>query len=212
MPNWCSNKLNISGNKSDISKLREMTLVKSEVGDNINFTMELLLPTPKELLEQTSPVMWRGDETDTEGKEKFEKHIESLKEKYGHTDWYNWRSENWGCKWDTAESYVLDDEDEFISVEYQTPWGPNTQFIKNIALMFPEVTFTLSFEEPGMGFCGVYEVTGEDEDYVDGDLEWVDEDGRKVEYDGESERYKYSDTNEVIDDEDFYPIEHNPFI
>ncbi len=25
------------------------------------------------------------------------------------------------------------------------------------------------------------------------------------------ERYKYSDTKEVIDDEDFYPEQHNPF-
>jgi hypothetical protein len=32
-----------------------------------------------------------------------------------------------------------------------------------------------------------------------------------VEYDGELERYKYSDTKEVIDDEDFYPEQHNPF-
>ena len=213
MPNWCENKLDISGNETDIAKLREKILVKSEVGDSLNFTMELLLPTPKELLEMTSPVTWRGDENDEDGKLEFEKKVEELKQKYGHTDWYDWRTHNWGTKWDCAESYVLDDEEEFISIEYQTPWGPNTMFIKTIAKMFPELTFTLSFQEPGMGFCGVYEVTNEDDDMCEGDLEWRDiETGRLVEYNSDEELWMYSDTKEVIDDEDFYPEQHNPFI
>jgi hypothetical protein len=55
---------------------------------------------------------------------------------------------------------------------------------------------------------------GEDfEDLMEGDLEWKDEDtDRLVTYDSELERYRYVDTNEVIDDEDFYPQEYNPFV
>ena len=212
MPNWCENVLNISGNKEDIAKIREMILVKSEVGENLNFTMELLLPTPKELLEMTSPVMWRGDENDEDGKLEFEKKVEELKQKYGHTDWYDWRVNNWGTKWDCADSEILDDTENFISISYNTAWGPNCQFIKTIGPMFPEVTFKLSFEEPGCEFCGVYEVTGEDDDMCEGDLQWIDEEtGRLVEYDGELEKHRYSDTGEVIDDEDFWPQPHNPF-
>ena len=212
MPNWCENKLDISGNETDIAKLREKILVKSEVGDNLNFTMELLLPTPKELLEMTSPVMWRGDENDTDGKLEFEKKVEELQQKYGHSDWYSWRVDNWGTKWDCADSEVLDDEKEFISIFYQTAWGPNTEFVTTIAKMFPELAFKLSFEESGNGFCGVYEVTDEDTDMCEGDLEWRDEEtGRLVEYNSDKELWMYSDTKEVIDDEDFSPEQHNPF-
>jgi hypothetical protein len=211
MPNWCENKLDVSGNEIDVQKFKELTLVKDDVGNGLHFTMEILSTTPSELLEQTSPNTWRGEETDIAGKLEFEKKIEELKQKYGHTDWYDWRVKNWGTKWDAAESYILDDEDEFFSIEYNTAWGPNIEWVRYVAKQFTELTFTLWFQEPGMGFCGVYEVTDEDEDLCEGDLEWVDEDGRKVEYDGELERYKYSDTKEVIDDEDFYPEQHNPF-
>ena len=211
MPNWCENKLDVSGNEIDVQKFKELTLVKDDVGNGLHFTMEILLTTPSELLEQTSPNTWRGEETDIEGKLEFEKKIEELKQKYGYTDWYDWRVDKWGTKWDAAESYILDDEDEFFSIEYNTAWGPNIEWVRYVAKQFPELKFTLWFEEPGMGFCGVYEVTDEDEDLCEGDLEWIDEDGRKVEYDGEIERYRYSDTKEVIDDEDFYPEQHNPF-
>ena len=212
MPNWCENKLDVSGNKSDIQKFKESTLVKSEKGDELHFTMNLLYPTPPELLEQTAPNTWRGEETDTEGKLEFEKKIEELNKKYGHTDWYDWRVDKWGTKWDACETYILDDEDEFLSVEYNTAWSPNMEWLKIIAKQFPELKFTLWFEEPGNGFCGVYEVTDEDEDLCEGDLEWRDEEtGRLVEWNGDEDFWMYSDTKEVIDDEDFYPEQHNPF-
>lgn len=212
MPNWCENILDVSGNKHEITKFKELSLVKSEAGDNLNFTMELLLPTPKELLEQTSPAMWRGDENDTDGKLEFEKQVEELKQKYGHTDWYDWRVNKWGTKWDCADSEILDEGENFISMFYQTAWGPNTQFISTIAKMFPELTFKLSFEEPGMGFCGVYEVTNDEEDFIEGDLQNRDEEsGRLVEYNSEKELWMYSDTKEVIEDEDFYPEQFNQF-
>jgi hypothetical protein len=38
-----------------------------------------------------------------------------------------------------------------------------------------------------------------------------DEDGLAVEWDSELDRYKYVESGEIIDDEDFWPIEHNPF-
>jgi hypothetical protein len=213
MPNWCENKLDVSGNKIDIQKFKELTLVKLGESDDLNFTMEILRQTPTELLEQTSPNMWRGEEDDIEGKLEFEKKIEELKQKYGYTDWYNWRVDNWGTKWDVAETYILDDEDEFFSVQYNTAWAPNIEWVRYVAKQFPELTFTLSFTEPGMGYCGVYEVTDEDDDLCEGDLEWIDEDsGRLVEWSSDDDRWMYIDTKEIIDDEDFYPQEHNPFI
>jgi hypothetical protein len=212
MPNWCENTLKVSGNKTDIQKFKELTLVKQEIGSELYFTMNVLYPTPPELLEQTSPVMWRGEETDTEGKLEFEKYVSELQKKYGYTDWYNWRVDKWGTKWDVADTYILDDEDEFISVQYNTAWSPNIEWVRYVAKQFPELTFTLSFEEPGCSFCGVYEVTGEDEDLCEGDLEYRDEDsGRLVEWNSDSDRWMYSDTKEIIDDEDFDAQQYNPF-
>ncbi len=214
MPNWCLNRLTVSGDKHEINKFKELTLVKMEKSSELYFTMEVLYPTPSELLEQTSPAMWRGDELDVEGKLEFEKKIEELKEKYGYTDWYNWRVDKWGTKWDAAESCICDDEDELFSVEYDTAWGPNIAWVKYVAKAFPALQFSLTFEEPGCNFCGIYEVKGEDEDLMEGELEYVDEEtGRQVYYDNEIEQYRYSDTNEIAgtEDEDFWPELRNPF-
>ena len=57
-----------------------------------------------------------------------------------------------------------------------------------------------------------------EKDGIEGMVEWQDgavilhdEDGLEVEWDSESDRYKYVESGVIIDDEDFWPIEHNPF-
>ena len=78
---------------------------------------------------------------------------------------------------------------------------------------YPNLKFKLTYEEPGCGFCGILLCeNGEVWEDSTEDLLWTDEEGRLVEYDGELNKYRYVDTNEVIDDEDFYPQEHNPFV
>ena len=216
MPNWCSNTLIVEGDLNELVDFKSKVLVPSETtkGD-LDFTMEGLHPTPKELLEMTSPVMWRGELHDEEGQKEFENHVKELEKKYGYTDWYNWRVDNWGTKWDAGDSYVDERDGESLCINYTTAWGPNSMFVHYASKQFPNLHFKLSYEEPGMGFCGCYEVKngGEDfDDLMEGDLEWKDEyTDRLVTYDSELERYRYVDTNEVIDDEDFYPIEFNPF-
>ena len=89
MPNWCNNTLNVEGDLNALQDLKKRVLKVNEY-DTVEFTMEGLMPTPPELLEQTSPAYFRGDENDTEGRLEFEKHIEQLEEKYGYRDWYDW--------------------------------------------------------------------------------------------------------------------------
>ena len=213
MPNYCNNRLTIEGDASALADFKKRNFAKNDPNyDGLCFTMQELYPTPNELLEMTSPVMWRGDEADEDGKKEFEKHVEGLLEKYGHTDWYNWRVRNWGCKWDASESCIVEDSENVLSVEYDTAWAPNTGWVNFAAKVYPSLKFTLSFEEPGMAFCGVYTAQGDDDDLVEGDLQWVDEYGALVEWDSDKERWYVVGTNEIIDDEDFYPSEHNPFI
>ena len=215
MPNWCSNRLTVTGDKQSLTKFKELSLVKSDKGDNLHFTMEGLYPTPKALLDMTSPVMWRGDENDTEGKEAFDKYNSELINQYGYNDWYNWRVNNWGTKWDAAESFIADNEDELFSVDYDTAWAPNTAWVQYVAKLFPTLKFSLVFEEAGMDFCGLYEVTGDDEELLEGELEYIDGDsGRKVYYNKDTDKYHYEDDDTIAGDEDddFWPETYNPYI
>mgnify|MGYP003335277890 FL=1 len=214
MPNWCSNTLIVEGDLNELVDFKSKVLVQSDhEKGGLDFTMEKLYPTPPELLEMTSPVSWRGEKDDEEGKKAFEEHVKAMKEKYGYEDWYNWRVYNWGTKWDVSDSWVDEHDGDALTVNYTTAWGPNDRFIKFASEKYPNLKFKLTYEEPGCGFCGILLCeNGEVWEDSTEDLLWTDEEGRLVEYDGELNKYRYVDTNEVIDDEDFYPQEHNPFV
>jgi len=214
MPNWCSNTLIVEGDLNELVDFKSKVLVQSDHDKGgLDFTMEGLYPTPKELLEMTSPVMWRGEKDDVEGKKAFEENAKAIKEKYGHDDWYNWRVSNWGTKWDVSDSYVDEHDGDVLTIHYTTAWAPNERFIKFASEKYPNLKFRLTYEEPGCGFCGVLLCeNGEVWEDSTEDLLWGDEDGKLVEYDSELDRYRYVDTNEVIDDEDFYPEMINPFV
>ena len=216
MPNWCSNTLWVEGNPEQMQEFISKSVKPLEDNPNYNvFTLEGLYPTPAELLNEAA---FSGIADDATENEKFlhELKVKALEEKYGYTDWYNWRVNRWGTKWDVSDSWVDEHDGDALTINYTTAWGPNSMFIHYASIQFPNLRFKLSYEEPGMGFCGCYEVKngGEDfEDLIEGDLEWIDSDtDRLVTFDSGLERYRYVDTNEVIDDEDFYPQEHNPFI
>ena len=72
MPNWCSNTLIVEGDLNELVDFKKKVLVQSDHDKGgLDFTMEGLYPTPPELLEQTSPVMWRGELHDEEGQKAF---------------------------------------------------------------------------------------------------------------------------------------------
>jgi len=206
MPNWCSNTLEVRGN---VEQLKEFT-EKSFIAETGEFTMGGLLPTPKELTEVTSPVMWRGDETDLEGKATFEAEAKRIEETYGHADWYSWNTTNWGTKWDVAESTIGFMDDDALIVSYDTAWSPNINWVEQVSKMFPDLEFRLSFMEPGCNFCGVAHCVDGEVEVSEGDIEWTDEDGNPVATNDDCRWYR-TDTNEIIEDEDFYPFENNPF-
>jgi len=85
MPNWCSNKLTITGNLEPFKKWL----------DGKPLTLTAIKPTPKELTEQTSPFN-RDPAFQSE-----------LLLKYGHDNWYDWNNDNWGTKCDIEA--VLED-------------------------------------------------------------------------------------------------------
>lgn len=133
MPNWCKNNLRIKDNGEKTLELLEY--VKDEEG---SFTMNKAVPMPKELEDTESP-----NYDDAEKKKK-------LVEKYGADNWYDWHCNNWGCKWDASESGFWKDGDDWM-ISFQTPWGPPTEFMKNISKQFPKMKFILQFADEGRG-------------------------------------------------------------
>ena len=70
------------------------------------------------------------------------------------TSWYDWRVNNWGCKWEISNPYIVDDEIDSIIFEFSTAWGPCVEAFRTWAERQEEVSFVLHYFEPGVGFVG----------------------------------------------------------
>ena len=135
---------------------------------------------------------------------------EALSEKFGFSDWYSWRVNSWGTKWDVTESCIIDNEDTEFAVSFDSAWSPPFPWLEYIAPQFPDLKFKMTYQEPGMGYCGVATWDSENGfDSEDGELEYMDDDGNPVEYDGDAGKWKNIETGECIDEEYFYPTEYN---
>ncbi len=75
---------------------------------------------------------------------------------YGN--WYDWRIENWGCKWDAGDpefSYINEFEQKKGRYTFSTAWSPPMKWIKSVSIKYPSLTFYIKFEEEVYSFFGL---------------------------------------------------------
>ena len=119
MPNWVNVKLSAN---SDV-----INAITNDKGD-VDF--ELTMPMPSALKDYWTGSTVSVEEQEKEIKEKglkygngnheipmTEKDKLRFLELYGSSDWYNWRVDNWGTKWNAQT--VFSDTDEVV---FETPW------------------------------------------------------------------------------------------
>lgn len=148
MCNWCSNELTIIGDKKQLSQLVKKAKVKT-AKKKTDFSIDKFIPCPKELLKQESPN--RNEEKSKE-----------LISKYGAEDWYGWRLKNWGIKWDVEASggFTNDNKNSGeVVYDFDSPWGPPNESITEISKLYPKLGFSLKYNESGMAFAGIFEVS-----------------------------------------------------
>ena len=181
MPNWCTNTLNVEGNEKSIAAFRaaargqhagynsyrpskyggeeswpvhDDVRVKAAVkepaplyGKEYDICMNALFPVPED---------FRRFPFDCNQARKLGE-IVGEERPYGG---YTWQTDNWGSKWD-IEGELLEEESTFLQYRFESPWSPPANFIEKVAEDFPDLTFTLEYYEPGMGFAGRLTCEGE---------------------------------------------------
>jgi hypothetical protein len=73
-------------------------------------------------------------------------------------NWYNWRVENWGTKWDIGDEHGVEPDVENHSeyfYDFETAWSPPLELFATIAGDFPGVRFELGWYEEQMYFGGL---------------------------------------------------------
>lgn len=134
MPNWCLNKLTIEHEEK--SKIEEFLQAYNE-----GKTCEHYLPTPKD---ENGELIEGNDRT--------------------MPDWYEYRLNNWGTKWDFgidkspfagASKPDVSEDGKSVKVEFDSAWSPPTAFYQHLITLGYDVYAT--YWEPGMAFCGIWD-------------------------------------------------------
>lgn len=127
---------------------------------------------------------WVAWENERNGRpiEELAKIYDERIEKYGFQDWYPWRVNHWGTKWDLYdwdEPERTDGPDKSKwSANFLSAWSPPTEAFTKIAADWPTLSFRIKYSEEGCGFEGYAiwkngeleaEVTRDITDFGDGD-------------------------------------------
>jgi hypothetical protein len=132
---------------------------------------------------------------------------------YGDDNWYDWRINNYGTKWDCSSIDFTIEETKFSTL-FQSAWSPPTNWLEKVQKDYPTLKFKLIYEETGNWFAGIA-YTGEfeegEEPYInieDGEPQHCIEDIGNVSYCGwESNAYVSADGTTIYEyneDEDCY--------
>lgn len=191
MPNWCSNTLEVSGCPKQLNEFKSKSIIKSGMNLDI-FVMDGIITMPEELAvcEELTP----------------EQKAERVA-KYGYDNWFDWRFENWGTKWDAQDSNIEEDENG-LTIDFCTAWSPAIPYIKQVAKMYPDLIFDLYFMETGEWFAGRVTAKNEDVNEQYGEPMQVDDNGNEVRYEEEQDMYRILGTDEYTED----AHEINPFV
>ena len=148
MPNWCKNRVDFySENTKDLEKIFNIFSDKESIFGQI-------IPEPD----------WKTTPND-KGELPFKDPSEPMfppKFPDGTVDdrWYNWRIANWDTKWDACdvdieeERYGELNKLECFTAEFETAWSPPEAICHALREMFPDVSISWFFDEPGMEVAG----------------------------------------------------------
>lgn len=147
MPNWSFNSLNVhaedENERAEVQRLRNFIkrVVTDEDGTQteIPFSFQNVIPMPAELEGTRAPV---EDPNSEENK--------ALRAKYGFDNWYDWRWEHWGTKWDACDAEDVSEGDDLM-ITFDTAWSFPTPVAVELSRQFPTLTFNYdAHEESGM--------------------------------------------------------------
>jgi hypothetical protein len=75
-------------------------------------------------------------------------------------DWYSWRINHWGTKWDIELCDVsISDDGKELSAHFDSAWSPPIEAYDALGAMGFKIEAI--YAEPGAAFCGAYDEEGD---------------------------------------------------
>jgi len=144
MPNWCSNEVEIYGEEKDIEKFVEECFTDFKGTQVLDFAK--VMPEP----DYDKP---KKDGTHNDGVQ--------TEFKWEMPDWWNWRNDNWGTKWNLVPSkdadlwgYDADMALEYMFLSFDTAWSPPNGIYNALVDKYPDLSINWFYREDGVQMAG----------------------------------------------------------
>ena len=153
MPNWCRNRVTAyarNGNEQDIKRIQEIFESKDTVFGKI-------IPSPdwNNTPNEDGELPVRREHKNPKTGEVSFVTMEFPKSGKNDDRWYDWNISNWDTKWDITGSVQIEEEDsEIVEINFSTAWSPPEAICRKLREMFPDLSFSWFYDEPGMEFAG----------------------------------------------------------
>lgn len=157
MPNWVYNHLDIAGPEEDIANL------KKQLNQPFTRQHDQWNPDTQQMEKQdtiyTNPVFafWNIIKpTNLEAYNGEQPKFDPDKPIAFDSDhWYDWNVRNWGTKWDVGvrdddkypDTELTDESSDSLGYRFNTAWSPPLPVVGEISVQYPNLTFSLSYEE-----------------------------------------------------------------
>lgn len=153
MPNWVENNIVIRGNKEDLLHLQQrvsapvVVMVKHETYKDTGMYQTVIDESPFSFYNVVSPLV-DGFHPD-------------------NFDWYQWRNENWGTKWDASDPECGEiepspvgrlDSSHNLTYSFRTAWSPPCTVLAELSRLYPNLEIHNRWtEEQGFGEEVIYQ-------------------------------------------------------
>ena len=145
MPNWCSNEVQIDGNKEDIAKFTEECFTNHKGVSVLDFSK--VLPEPDYDKPKKDGTHNNGVQTEL---------LDAM------PDWWHWRNDNWGTKWNLVPNHdgdltsydVVAQGDDYIQLVFDTAWSPPNGIYEAIVDKYPDISVNWFYREDGVQMAG----------------------------------------------------------
>ena len=160
MPNWVYNGLTVEGKPESVKKMMEqLNTPFVRVHDQWNVATQQM---EKQQVTYPNPIFAFWNIIKPTDLEAYDKQAEfkgtTLPIDFAGDDWYNWNIRNWGTKWDVAvssnETYpnttvedTANGENHVVHYNFETAWSRPMPALINLSNQYPDLLFTLSYEE-----------------------------------------------------------------
>ena len=151
MPNWCYQNLTVKGDNAELSRLIKETEQQTDEGEKY-ISFNALIPCPQELTDTVE-----GSYGDEEKQKALEEQQKKNLLKYGFRTWYDWAEKVYGTKWgacDVSQHTELTPTSSYINYSFQSAWSPAMELLSGMSMLFPTLTFGVSFTEESDAYAG----------------------------------------------------------